>query len=574
MDLRETVSLPLPPSLRSRLLAAGFLTVADFHTLKPEDLARDASLSLEDARHVLGVAAGSIQTSIIPTAAGIAGARSAWELLEAERGRGRVQTMCAELDAMLGGGVALQELTEICGPPGVGKTQLGMQLAINVQTPAVLGGVEGEAVYIDTEGSFMVERAAEMADAWVAHCNAAAAAIDAPARDTTAPAAALVGVHYLRVYDHTEQSALVHSLPHLLALYPKVCAMLPLVCMGGIGSSSAGRGALPASAATCVHGGMGIITSTGRSAWVALAAAALAGVHYLRVYDHTEQTALVHSLPHLLALHPKVRSGWACMGGTGSSSAGRGVLLASVRSHGADCSRALTASPARSPPQGAWWFGWQSCGWRVMRISSSSMREWHWQQQLAGVHYLRVYDHTEQTALVHSLPHLLALHPKVKVVVIDCATFRFTHKGLRSPVFLSPVALPFPGFTCMGLLRLSLASHLTAPGQARGDRQRYLSFPPRLHRHGSALRSPAFYFPPSLPCPSTSTMPQVKLVVIDSVTFHFRHGFTDMGLRSRLLASMARELLAIADEHNVAVSPHLLCVCQMHGNGVCVCELH
>ncbi|CAI5938016.1 unnamed protein product [Closterium sp. NIES-64] len=45
----------------------------------------------------------------------------------------------------------------------------------------------------------------------------------------------------------------------------------------------------------------------------------------------------------------------------------------------------------------------------------------------------------------------------------------------------------------------------------------------------------------------------VKLVVIDSVTFHFRHGFTDMGLRSRLLASMARELLAIADEHNVAV---------------------
>ncbi|CAI5973069.1 unnamed protein product [Closterium sp. NIES-65] len=240
MDLRETVSLPLPPSLRSRLLAAGFLTVADFHTLKPEDLARDASLTLEDAKHVLGVAAGSIQTSIIPTAAGIAGARSAWELLEAERGRGRVQTMCAELDAMLGGGVALQELTEICGPPGVGKTQLGMQLAINVQTPAVLGGVEGEAVYIDTEGSFMVERAAEMADAWAAHCTAAATAIDAPTPDTTAPmsaavaskasrAAALAGVHYLRVYDHTEQTALVHSLPHLLALHPKVRAGMACV---------------------------------------------------------------------------------------------------------------------------------------------------------------------------------------------------------------------------------------------------------------------------------------------------------------------------------------------------------
>ncbi|CAI7867817.1 unnamed protein product [Closterium sp. NIES-54] len=57
----------------------------------------------------------------------------------------------------------------------------------------------------------------------------------------------------------------------------------------------------------------------------------------------------------------------------------------------------------------------------------------------------------------------------------------------------------------------------------------------------------------SLPFSSTSPTLQVKLVVIDSVTFHFRHGFTDMGLRSRLLASIARELLAIADEHNVAV---------------------
>ncbi|CAI5933890.1 unnamed protein product [Closterium sp. NIES-65] len=412
MDLRETVSLPLPPSLRSRLLAAGFLTVADFHTLKPEDLARDASLSLEDAKHVLGVAAGSIQTSIIPTAAGIAGicicgcgspirvgafrggegqregadetmcaevvtasasrpvhpfvfrspirvgaarsregqregadhvcrralngalyarmclyciragARSAWELLEAERGRGRVQTMCAELDAMLGGGVALQELTELCGPPGVGKTQLGMQLAINVQTPAVLRGVEGEAVYVDTEGSFMVERAAEMADAWAAHCTAAATAIDAPTPDTTAPSQA--SIHHQQFQPHQQHSQQQFQQQHQ--------------------------------------------------------------------QSHNRSQQQQHMFPNA-----------------------PGAVSAAVASK---ASRAAA---------------------------------------LAGVHYLRVYDHTEQTALVHSLPHLLALHPKV------------------------------------------------------------------------------------------------KLVVIDSVTFHFRHGFTDMGLRSRLLASMARELLAIADEHNVAV---------------------
>ncbi|GJP30013.1 hypothetical protein CLOM_g22035 [Closterium sp. NIES-68] len=238
MDLRETVSLPLPPSLRSRLLSAGFLTVADFHTLKPEDLARDASLSIEDAKHVLGVAVGSIQTSIIPTAAGIAGARSAWELLEAERSRGRVHTMSAELDQMLGGGVALQELTEICGPPGVGKTQLGMQLAINVQTPAVLGGVEGEAVYIDTPAPYTTtpyqrpnqqhsqhhyqQHQSQHQHSQQHMLASALGAASAAVASRVSRAAALAGVHYLRVYDHTEQTALVHSLPHLLAVHPKV----------------------------------------------------------------------------------------------------------------------------------------------------------------------------------------------------------------------------------------------------------------------------------------------------------------------------------------------------------------
>ena len=38
------------------------------------------------------------------------------------------------------------------GVPGVGKTQLGMQLALDVQLPAVFAGLAGAAVYIDTGG--------------------------------------------------------------------------------------------------------------------------------------------------------------------------------------------------------------------------------------------------------------------------------------------------------------------------------------------------------------------------------------------------------------------------------------
>lgn len=46
---------------------------------------------------------------------------------------------------------------------------------------------------------------------------------------------------------------------------------------------------------------------------------------------------------------------------------------------------------------------------------------------------------------------------------------------------------------------------------------------------------------------------QVKVVIIDSVTFHFRQDFSDMGLRTRLLSGMAQKLMNIADRFNIAV---------------------
>lgn len=45
---------------------------------------------------------------------------------------------------MLGGGIMLGEVTEITGTPGVGKTQLVMQLAITVQIDPVWSGTGGQ----------------------------------------------------------------------------------------------------------------------------------------------------------------------------------------------------------------------------------------------------------------------------------------------------------------------------------------------------------------------------------------------------------------------------------------------
>ena len=48
---------------------------------------------------------------------------TALEMLRHEKASPAIVTFCEDLDEMLGGGVPLSKITEICGAPGVGKTQ-------------------------------------------------------------------------------------------------------------------------------------------------------------------------------------------------------------------------------------------------------------------------------------------------------------------------------------------------------------------------------------------------------------------------------------------------------------------
>ena len=58
-----------------------------------------------------------------------------------------------------------------------------MQIACDVSIPAAFHGVEGSAVYIDTEGSFVPERVAEIAQGLVDHLNGVAAPVRGAAAD-------------------------------------------------------------------------------------------------------------------------------------------------------------------------------------------------------------------------------------------------------------------------------------------------------------------------------------------------------------------------------------------------------
>ena len=50
---------------------------------------------------------------------------------------------------------------------------------------------------------------------------------------------------------------------------------------------------------------------------------------------------------------------------------------------------------------------------------------------------------------------------------------------------------------------------------------------------------------------------KVRVLVIDSIAFHFRRDFEDMALRTRLLTGLAQDLLEIAEKYDVAVSQML-----------------
>nr|5JEC_A Chain A, DNA repair and recombination protein RadA [Pyrococcus furiosus DSM 3638]5JEC_B Chain B, DNA repair and recombination protein RadA [Pyrococcus furiosus DSM 3638]6XTW_A Chain A, DNA repair and recombination protein RadA [Pyrococcus furiosus DSM 3638]6XTW_B Chain B, DNA repair and recombination protein RadA [Pyrococcus furiosus DSM 3638] len=76
---------------------------------------------------------------------------------------GRISTGSKSLDKLLGGGIETQAITEVFGEFGSGKTQLAHTLAVMVQLPPEEGGLNGKAMYIDTEGTFRPERLLEIA---------------------------------------------------------------------------------------------------------------------------------------------------------------------------------------------------------------------------------------------------------------------------------------------------------------------------------------------------------------------------------------------------------------------------
>ena len=75
-----------------------------------------------------------------------------------------ITTYSQKFDALLGNGIPIGSVTEVVAMAGLGKTQIMMQLCANVSIPSQFNGIQGSAVYIDTEGSFVASRMAQIAN--------------------------------------------------------------------------------------------------------------------------------------------------------------------------------------------------------------------------------------------------------------------------------------------------------------------------------------------------------------------------------------------------------------------------
>ena len=92
------------------------------------------------------------------------GFESGSQLLEKRAKVIKLTTGSKAFDALMEGGFESGAITECYGQFGSAKTQIGHQLAVNIQLPKEKGGAEGMAVYIDTENTFRPERIKQMAE--------------------------------------------------------------------------------------------------------------------------------------------------------------------------------------------------------------------------------------------------------------------------------------------------------------------------------------------------------------------------------------------------------------------------
>ncbi|KAL4716241.1 hypothetical protein ACJJTC_004735 [Scirpophaga incertulas] len=143
---------------------------------------------------------------------------SAVELWQNETSLPSVPTFSQSLDKVFGSdGVQLNTMNELLGLPGSGKTQLCIQLCASIQIPTILGGLDAEALYIDTNTNFTAKRFKETVVGSLNRCHKL---LENPAE--VDELAALRRLHYVNAFGLEKFCAFMYQLPNVINKHDKI----------------------------------------------------------------------------------------------------------------------------------------------------------------------------------------------------------------------------------------------------------------------------------------------------------------------------------------------------------------
>lgn len=155
-EKKEIADLPgVGEKIAQKLKAAGYVDMMAIAAASPMELADVAALGEQTAANIINAAREVLDI----------GFESATEVFEKRQKIGKITTGSKALDALLGGGIETQAVTEFHGAFGSGKSQIGFQLSVNVQLPPEKGGLNGGCLFLDAENTFRPERIGQMAKA-------------------------------------------------------------------------------------------------------------------------------------------------------------------------------------------------------------------------------------------------------------------------------------------------------------------------------------------------------------------------------------------------------------------------
>src|SRR6056297_3631520 len=150
----ELEDLPgVGPATAEKLKENGFDSYEGLAVASPGELSNTADIGESSASDIIQAAR---------EAADIGGFETGATVLERREQIGKLTWGVEEVDELLGGGVETQSITEVYGEFGAGKSQVTHQLSVNVQLPKEHGGLEGSAIFVDSEDTFRPERIDDM----------------------------------------------------------------------------------------------------------------------------------------------------------------------------------------------------------------------------------------------------------------------------------------------------------------------------------------------------------------------------------------------------------------------------